>query len=130
VVTLLKTKGSSTTGPRALDFLWGLNAVGGLNEQVGRELLTHPEPAVREWIVRLLGDRNEVSSEMATALANMAALEPDVHVRSQLASSARRLRAEDDLAIIGRLAEHGEDVKDPHVPLLVWWAIEAKVEKS
>jgi putative heme-binding domain-containing protein len=130
VMPLLVAKASSTTGPRALDFLWGLNAVGGLTEDVARKLLSHPEPAVREWIVRLLGDKNEVSPETATALAGMAALEPDVHVRSQLASSARRLRAEDDLAIVSRLAEHGEDVKDPHIPLMIWWAVEAKVEKS
>src|SRR5205823_5388593 len=125
VVPLLKAKASKTTGPRALDYLWALNAVGGLTEPVARQLLSHPEPSVREWIVRLLGDRNEVSQETTTALANMAALEPDVHVRSQLASSARRLRAEDDLAIVSRLSEHAEDVKDPHVPLMVWWAVEA-----
>jgi putative membrane-bound dehydrogenase-like protein len=129
-VPLLNAKATSTTGPRAIDFLWALNLVGGLSEPVGRALLSHPEPAVREWVVRLLGDRNEVSPETATALANMAALEPDVHVRSQLASTARRLRAEDDLAIVSRLAEHSEDLNDPHVPLMVWWAVEAKAERS
>jgi putative heme-binding domain-containing protein len=130
VMPLLTAKTTSTTGPRAVDFLWGLNAVGGLTEEAAISLLSHPEPAVREWVVRLLGDRGEVSPHTATAFANMAALEPDVHVRSQLASSARRLRAEDDLAIVSRLAEHTEDAKDSHIPLLVWWAIEAKVEKS
>jgi putative membrane-bound dehydrogenase-like protein len=130
LMPLLKVKAMSATGPRALDYLWALDRVGGLTEPVARELLAHPEPAVREWSIRLLGDRSEVSPETATALANVAALEPDVHVRSQLASSARRLRAEDDMAIVSRLAEHREDLKDPHVPLLVWWAVEAKVEKS
>ncbi|HUS35676.1 MAG TPA: PVC-type heme-binding CxxCH protein [Verrucomicrobiae bacterium] len=130
VVPLLKTKATSTTGPRSVDFVWALDRVGGVSEDVGRGLLTHPEPAVREWVVRLMGDDGEVAPETATALANMAALEPDVHVRSQLASTARRLRAEDDLAIISRLAEHREDLKDPHIPLMVWWAVEAKVEKS
>jgi putative heme-binding domain-containing protein len=130
IMPLLKIKATSTTGPRAIDFLWALNIVGGLDDETARQLLTHSEPIVREWVIRLLGDRNEVSNETATALANTAGLEPDLHVRSQLASTARRLNPEQDLAIVSGLSEHAEDLKDPHIPLMVWWAVEAKVEKS
>jgi putative heme-binding domain-containing protein len=134
-IDALKTKLTATTGPRAVDLLWALNLTGGLDEEVCQGYLTHPEPAVRKWAVRFIAedweDQPEVTDAAATALANMAALEPDVHVRSQLASTARLLyHAEHCLAIVSRLAEHRGDLKDPHMPLLVWWAVEAKVEKS
>ena len=126
----IKTRLKSETGQEALELLWALNNVGGLNEETARELLGHSDPYVRMWTVRLLGDRNEVSQETAHALAKMAALEPNVEVRSQLAASARRLKAADDLGIVRGLAEHAEDVSDLHLPLEIWWAVEAKAEKS
>ena len=64
---------------------------------------------------------------MALKLAARAAVEPDVEVRSQLACSAKRLPARDALPIIVALLRHGEDAHDIHIPLLLWWAIEAKV---
>src|SRR5262249_3745144 len=50
--------------------------------------------------------------------------EPDVTVRSQLASTAQRLPAAVALAIIGRLMRFEQDAGDPHLPLLLWWAVE------
>ena len=47
-------------------------------------------------------------------------------VRSQLACSCKRLPAGDCLPIVRELLRHGEDVSDPHIPLLLWWAIEDK----
>jgi putative heme-binding domain-containing protein len=123
-----KLKGA--TGQEALELLWALDRIGGFNETVGRELLGHADPFVRQWTVRLLGDRNAVSSETAAALARLAELEPNIFVRSQLASTARRLPAADDLAIVRALAGRSEDGKDPHLPLLIWWAVEAKAEGS
>jgi putative heme-binding domain-containing protein len=126
----IKHKLIEAPGPHAVDLLWALNLTGGLSEPIDSRILGHLNPAVREWAVRLFGDRGAISPDTAKNLANMAVLEPDVHVRSQLASTARRLRTEDDLAIISVLAPHSEDAKDPHIPLLIWWAVEAKVEKS
>ena len=64
---------------------------------------------------------------VATALARRAAIEPDVEVRSQLACSAKRLPARDALPIVRALLARSEDADDIHLPLLLWWAIEAKV---
>lgn len=123
-----KLKGASGQG--ALELLWALDRVGGFDEMSGRELLKHADPFVRQWTVRLLGDRKEISTETAQTLASVAELEPNIYVRSQLASTARRLSAEQDFAIVRALAGHAEDARDPHMPLLIWWAIEAKAEKN
>ena len=68
-----------------------------------------------------------VTPSIARALARCAAIEPDVEVRSQLACSAKRLPARDALPIIRALLARSEDQHDIHIPLLLWWALEAKV---
>ena len=45
---------------------------------------------------------------------------------SQLASSAKRLPARDTLPIVRALLARSEDATDIHIPLLLWWAMEAK----
>ena len=60
-------------------------------------------------------------------LVELARTETTVEVRSQLASSCKRLPAHDALPIIRELMLRGEDVNDLHVPLLLWWALESKV---
>lgn len=113
---------------RAVDLLWGLAASGGLDEAAALALLGHDDPFVRLWVVRIVGDSGKVSPAMRDRLAELAYRDPHVQVRSQLASTARRLPAADCLAIVRQLAARGEDVGDIHVPLLVWWAVESKAE--
>ncbi|MFN5805335.1 MAG: dehydrogenase, partial [Opitutia bacterium] len=48
-------------------------------------------------------------------------------VRSQMASSARRLTTSQALALVGRLVRRDEDAKDRYIPLLQWWAIESHI---
>lgn len=108
----------------ALESLWKTYRQGAFTETVARKYLDHTDPYVRMWTVRLLGDQRDLSQETVAALAKLAEVEPHVEVRSQLASSARRLKPADDISIITALANHSEDITDPHVPLLVWWAVE------
>ena len=111
----------------ALDSFWVMYATRGLDEALTAEMLKHPNPHVRVWTVRLACDGGLVGSGVASQLAQLAKTEPNVEVRSQLACSARRLPVEESFPIVRRLAEHDEDVSDPHIPLLLWWAIEDKV---
>jgi putative heme-binding domain-containing protein len=90
--------------------------------------LERPEAALREWAVRLACDDGQVGPALAARLAELAYRESDVQVRSQLASSARRLPAPVALPILAALARRSEDQADPHLPLLIWWGIEAKAD--
>ena len=56
----------------------------------------------------------------------MAAADPSVTVRCQLAASARRLPGADGLPIVERLLSRGLDRDDPYLPLMLWWAVEAR----
>jgi putative heme-binding domain-containing protein len=118
------------TGQAALDALWALNLSGGFNETVAFGTLDHADPYVRLWTVRLLGDDRQVSSAMAEKLARLATKESHPEVRSQLACSARRLPAQAALPILRRLLARDEDAGDIHIPLLLWWAIEAKADSD
>jgi len=108
----------------ALEALWALYVSAGIQEDFALKLLEHRNPDVRRWTVRLLGDENTVSPVVGRRLINLAENEKDVSVRSQLASTAKRLPAKDGLAIVQSLLHHKEDEQDPHMPLLLWWALE------
>jgi putative membrane-bound dehydrogenase-like protein len=108
----------------ALQALWALYVSGGFTDGLAEECLGHRNPDVRRWAVRFLGDDRKVTARLARRLSDLAAGEPDVTVRSQLASTARRLPARDGLPIIERLLLRNLDGKDSHLPLLLWWAIE------
>ena len=112
-------------GPAALYGLWALNLSGGFTEAFAADALEHENPHVRLWTVRLIGDGRGASPRVAEALARLAAREPDPEVRSQLAASAKRLPSASALAILDALLRRTEDADDPHIPLQLWWAVEA-----
>jgi len=116
----------NVTGQFALEALWALNLSGGFDEVLARELFRHPDPHVRAWSVRLVGDANAAHPATAQALVALATTEPNVEVRSQLAASAKRFSAPVGLPIVGALLIHDEDVSDPYLPLQLWWAVENK----
>jgi len=130
VVPRLKRMVEENTGQLALEALWALNLSGGFDKAFMPVALRHPDPHVRRWTVRLIGDARQVPDEVAPLLAELARTESNVEVRSQLASSAKRLPGEAALPIIRALLSRDEDVDDPHIPLQLWWALEAHVESE
>ncbi|VAX38531.1 hypothetical protein MNBD_PLANCTO02-2731 [hydrothermal vent metagenome] len=130
VIPLLKKLIAENKGNLALQALWALNASGGFNETIAAKTLSHPNPFVRSWTARLLGDRNHVSDAIALQLAQLAKNEQNPEVRSQLACSAKRLSGKHCLLIVKELLTHQLDVSDPHIPLLIWWAIESKAKSN
>ncbi len=115
----------SAGGPN-LEALWAINLSGGFNQAIATEALHHKDPFVRMWAVRLLGDANTVSPQLSRELAQLALRETHPEVRSQLASTARRLPCTDMLSIVGKLLQGHDDAADPDIPLLTWWAFESK----
>jgi putative heme-binding domain-containing protein len=112
------------TNQFGLEALWGLNACGAFDDAVARVGLRHPDEHVRAWSVRLLGDRKNVSEQVAQGLTAMAREESSPTVRSQLAASVRRLPPAPALGLIRELTARDLDASDPHIPLLIWWAVE------
>ncbi len=126
IVPDLKQRLNESSGRLALESLWLLNRLGAFNASLAAQTLEHRNPYVRSWTVRLLGDDHEVSDAMAERLRQAAATESSPEVRRQYACTAKRLPAGQALPIVKELVEHEQDVDDPQIPLLLWWAIESK----
>jgi putative membrane-bound dehydrogenase-like protein len=110
----------------ALEALWAIHLLDGLDDALAVRCLKHPNPHVRRWTVRLVADRDRGSPDVSSRLSELARREEDPEVRSQLACSAKRLPTGDCLSIVRELCVHDEDAADPFQPLLVWWAVESK----
>lgn len=118
------------TGQLALEATWALHLSGGLTDSRALQFLDHKDPHVRLWTARLLGDERHVSDNIARKLVQLAKAEPHVEVRSQLASTAKRLPAAQSLPMLQELFARAEDTTDIHIPLLLWWALESKADSD
>ncbi|MPY88810.1 MAG: dehydrogenase [Luteitalea sp.] len=114
----------------ALEALWAVNLSGGFDDAFAVRQLRHSDPYVRYWTVRLLGDARRVSPEVQQQLVRMARTEPMAEVRSQLASTCKRLPAGQAFPILRELVLRSEDLHDDHIPMLLWWAIEDKASSD
>lgn len=130
VVPALQMQLQTATGQSALDVLWAINACGGFDDFLAAKSLEHPDPFVRLWTVRLLGDNCRVSASLAAQMAVMASREPSIETRCQLGCTSKRLGAEHGLPIVRALLARHEDVGDIYLPLLLWWSIESKVDSD
>jgi len=108
----------------SLEALWSLDAVDELTTVRAQRWLSSNSPDIRRWVVRLLGDRREGLPQ----LVELAASEDDLQVRSQLASSAKRLSSKVAIPILRSLIGRDADLSDPHLPLMIWWGLEAHVD--
>jgi len=125
LVNLLnQTSDSNKPGP--LEALWALNGMGRFNEALASKGLGHSNPFVRIWTMQLLGDQRLISDRMGAKLIQLAQTETHAEVRAALAVTAQRLTASRAMPMIRGLLAQSDDVNDPQIPLLLWWAIESK----
>ena len=119
-----------SSGQVSLEALWALNLLGVLDEDRLAGWLSHEDPDIRRWCVRLAGDRRSSAAVLKEPLKALSETEPDIQVRVQLAASAKRLSPDLALPVIDGLLGHHDDLKDLHQPLMIWWALEAHAEKG
>lgn len=124
IVPVLRQIVKRDTGQLALEALWALHVCRGVDEEFALTSLSHPNEHVRAWIVRLLGDANQLSPAALETIENVAKGPIAPTLACQIASTCRRLPASQSLRLIRPLARHGLAEGDPHFPLLSWWAIE------
>ncbi len=113
------------TGQNALEALWAINLLGEFESEERQIALSHKNPHVRKWAIRLIADDYEATDKEYLLLASAAASDPNIEVRQQLASSAKRLQTSGGLEIVKELLKRGEDAEDRYIPSFVWWAMES-----
>jgi putative heme-binding domain-containing protein len=124
-----------------LEALWAIHACGWLADSMlassasaselvqPATLLTHPNPHVRSWTIRLVADDHDVDATTLAGLLKLAGTESDPIVLSQLACSARRLPTDKALQVCAEMLDRDLPVDDPHLPLLIWWAVEKHADQ-
>ena len=110
-----------------LEALWALYVSGGFEGVLADRLLKHDNPDVRVWAVRFIGDAGVAPPSVTERLLSMARTESSPVVRNQLACSLRRMAGPESVAMLGQMLRRDIDAADPQIPLLLWWALEAKV---
>ncbi|MFV1994523.1 MAG: PVC-type heme-binding CxxCH protein, partial [Verrucomicrobiales bacterium] len=117
---------AGSTGKR-LRALWALHASGGLAQKRLLALLAHGDEYLRAWSVQLLCEGRAPSAEAREIFLEMASSDPSPVVRLYLACALQRMEFEERWAILAALASHGEDIEDPLIPRLLWYALEPMV---
>ena len=130
LIPKLRQQVRQEVGVPAVTSLWGLAATGGLDEETALQLLDHVTPGVRLWTIRLLTDSGQGHGRVADRMMELAASDPSIHVRKQLAASARRVATAEAVPILSSLMQHDVDSDDIHQPLMIWWAIENHIASS
>ena len=110
----------------ALETLWAIDLCGGFDEAFAARALAHPA-RIRPRLDRATvgGQAGSLANDRRRARA-AGQIRSERVVRSQLACTAKRLPGTAALPIVAELLDRDEDAGDPHIPLLIWWAIESK----
>lgn len=117
---------SHDNGQTALEGLWALHTGGGFNDMAVGLAGIHADPNLRRWMVRLIGDLSKPTPLMIHSITELAKLERDPIVRTQLAATSKRLPPNEGIVLIDHLLNGGNEANDPHLPLMLWFAIEAR----
>ncbi len=129
LIPILKKNLEGDDQQLALESLWALQLSGGYSEEtVGVSGLKHANPFVRYWVIRFAGDDGRLRPKFLRALIEQAQGESHPEVRSQIASTAKRLQVKDSLALLRPLLLREVDLSDLHIPLLIWWGIEVHLQ--
>ena len=93
---------------------------GGLAETFAKEILADPDEYVRAWCIQLLAERESLTTPVLSELLRLAKSDPSPVVRLYLALAVQRVSEAPAWELIEALAQHGEDVADRNLPLLLW----------
>lgn len=114
----------------ALEALWVLHSWKSLS--LTGPALTHPDPSVRAWALRLLGDTPDAPWDkkllgLAWQIANS---EPNPEVISQLNATLQRMPPPNVAELLPAVAKRNEFAEDPFISQQLWWAMESLVTRS
>ena len=114
-------------GPQRLRALWALHATGGLDENTALGLLRDKDEHVRAWTVQLLCEDGDPPEATLLRFPWLAKDDPSPVVRLYLAAALQRLPIPKRWNTLERLVGHPEDMSDPNIPMMVWYAAEAAI---
>jgi putative heme-binding domain-containing protein len=128
LVPQLTEMANKSDDSHALDALFALDMLDGVDDAMATSLLGNKDPYIRRWAVKIIGEKGAKWEKSAAALKSLAKEEKHLEVRAQILASAKRLPAPTALPLLW--SGEGEADISGHLPLLAWWALESKAEKQ
>ena len=98
--------------------------MGELEPKISIQLLAHPVPMVRAWIIRLSGDDGKLEPELFNQILRLARRETNAEVQCQILSTAGCLEYAQGLALAKEIIERPHHLQDPFIPLMAWHVVE------
>ncbi len=124
VIPTLRQLLKKERGQLQLEALWALHASGGFGEDVLQ--LKQSDTDVRSWAIRLVGDQPIKSAETLKWLSMRSVFEEDPTVLAQCAATSHRVPPWVADQLIAGCLSKDEGHHDPHLPLMIWFAIEVR----
>ena len=124
---LAKTLKAGSSVPLRLRALWALRVTGHLKEETLSGLLKDSSEHLRAWAIQLLAEDKKPGAAVREEFVRMARQDKSPLVRLYLASAMQRLSFKQRVPVIKALLAHAEDVDDPNLPLMYWYATEPVV---
>lgn len=124
---LKKQLNENKSTPKRLRALWALYVTDGVESDDLMALFDDRDEHVRSWAIQLLMNDVQLTKAGVAMLAELAMKDKSPIVRLYLASAAQRVPVELRLPLLKALLAHGEDVDDPNLPLMYWYATEPVV---
>jgi putative membrane-bound dehydrogenase-like protein len=124
---------SSKTSPKRLRALWAQHVTKRFSkgakgdEKKLIQLLAHSDEHVRAWAIQLLSEDKTPPASIKPILEKLAQSDPSPTVRLYLAAAAPRLPLDHRFPILNALSQHAEDIDDPKLPRMIWFALEPLV---
>lgn len=112
---------------RKLRALWALHVTDGLTEAIAGQSLKSPLEYLRAWTIQLICEDHSLTADQLAELTELAKTDPSPVVRMYLASAVGRIPLESRWPILEALVAREDDIEDPNIPLLVWYAAEPAV---
>ncbi|MEN8773070.1 MAG: PVC-type heme-binding CxxCH protein [Akkermansiaceae bacterium] len=121
---------SAKTSPKRLRALWAQHVTkrfAGDAEQKLMQLLSHSDEHVRAWAIQFLSEDKTPPASIKPILEKLAQSDPSPTVRLYLAAAVSRLPLDYRFPILNALSQHAEDIEDPKIPRMIWFALEPLV---
>jgi putative membrane-bound dehydrogenase-like protein len=129
IATRLRELATEHSDPtRRLRAYWLMHVTGLLDDPLLTNARKDPEAAIRGWGVRLaVEDMERRAPDLAKDLQVLSREDKSPVVRLEIASALQRMPEGMRWEILSGLASHTEDVDDPNLPLMIWYAAEPLV---
>ena len=111
-----------------LRWLWAMHAVGSFGDETILKGLLSAEPEHRAWAIQLAVDDLDASEKVLARFAGLAHDDPSPQVRLALAAAMQRVPLDKRWDVLEALSKRAEDVGDPNIPLMLWYAAEPLAE--